>query len=234
MLTRTPWFFNRAWRYALLGTCLAATHVATSMAATTGAVNPATTASTANPAPAPAACCRSTDDFPWQDLPAPGQSLEVVIDSRSPTYEFHAGESRFVAFRLPMATGPYRIELRTLPTPAKDVPGGWRVFYPEAVMLDGDHLVSRTAPAENLVLEPVGGELAPGGAYALFLPVDPAADGEKFLVIHTGQEPAAPESTPQFLQARGAAMRAAGNWHAGASDTGHLRLSVVASTGPSR
>ncbi len=234
MLTRTLWFFNRTWRYALLGTCLAATHVATSMAATTGAVNTATAASTGNPAPAPAACCRSTDDFPWQDLPAPGQSLEVVIDSHSPTYEFHAGESRFVAFRLPMATGPYRIELRTLPTPAKDVPGGWRVFYPEAVMLDGDHLVSRTAPAENLVLEPVGGELAPGGAYALFLPVDPAADGEKFLVIHTGQEPAAPESTPQFLQARGAAMRAAGNWHAGASDTGRLRISVVASTGPSR
>ena len=120
------------------------------------------------------------------------------------------------------------------PAAANDVPGGWRVFYPEAVMLDGDHLVSRTAPAENLMLEPVGGEVAPSGAYTLYLPVDPATDGEKFLVIHTTAETAAPAATPQFLQARGAAMRAAGNWHAGASDTGRLRISVVASTGPSR
>ena len=227
MLARTRWFFNRSWRDTLLGTCLAAVSLAASLptAATTGAVK-----ATA----APAACCRSTDDFPWQDLPALGQSLEVVIDSRSPTYQFHAGESRFVAFRLPMATSPYRIELRALPAAANDVPGGWRVFYPQAVMLDGDHLVSRTAPAENLVLEPVGGELAPSGAYTLFLPVDPAADGEKFLVIHTAAETAAPPATPQFLQARGAAMRAAGNWQAGASDTGRLRISVVASAGARR
>lgn len=228
MLARTRWFFNRSWRDTLLGTCLAAVSLAASLptAATTGAVK-----ATAAPAgaPAPGTCCRSTDDFPWQDLPALGQSLEVVIDSRSPTYQFHAGESRFVAFRLPMATSPYRIELRALPAAANDVPGGWRVFYPQAVMLDGDHLVSRTAPAENLVLEPVGGELAPSGAYTLFLPVDPAADGEKFLVIHTAAETAAPPATPQFLQARGAAMRAAGNWQAGASDTGRLRISVVAS-----
>lgn len=233
MLARTRWFFNRSWRDTLLGTCLAAISLAASLptAATTGAVK-ATAAPAGNPAPA--ACCRSTDDFPWQDLPALGQSLEVVIDSRSPTYQFHAGESRFVAFRLPMATSPYRIELRALPAAANDVPGGWRVFYPQAVMLDGDHLVSRTAPAENLVLEPVGGELAPSGAYTLFLPVDPAADGEKFLVIHTAAETAAPPATPQFLQARGAAMRAAGNWQAGASDTGRLRISVVASAGAPR
>jgi hypothetical protein len=236
MLARTPWFFNRSWRSALLGTCLFAAgltgHLPT--AAATGAVDKASSPPIRNPAPAPATCCRSTDDFPWQDLPALGQSLEVVIDSRSPTYQFHAGESRFVAFRLPMATGPYRIELRALPAAANHVTGGWSVFYPAAVMLDGDHLVSRTAPAENLMLEPVGGELAPSGAYTLFLPVDPAADGEKFLVIHNAAETPAPAATPQFLQARGAAMRAAGSWHAGASDTGRLRISVVASAGPSR
>jgi len=224
----------------LLGACLTAANLTASLvnpaAANASAVTAdnSVSASTRNRTPAPPTCCRSTDDFPWQDLPALGQSLEVVIDSTSPSYQFHAGESRFVAFRLPMATGPYRIELRTLPTPAAEVPGGWRVFYPEAVMLDGDHLVSRTAPAENLVLEPVGGELAPSGGYTLFLPVDPAADGEKFLVIHTAAETAAPEATAQFLQARGAAMRAAGNWHAGASDTGRLRISVVAGAGPPR
>ena len=236
MLARTPWFFNYSWRDALLGICLAAVSWTASLpaAAAGGAVDKAPAAPAGNPAPPPATCCRSTDDFPWLDLPAPGQSLEVLIDSRSPTYQFHAGESRFVAFRLPMATSPYRIELRALPAAANDVPGGWRVFYPEAVMLDGDHLVSRTAPAENLVLEPVGGEVAPSGAYTLYLPVDPATDGEKFLVIHTTAETAAPAATPQFLQARGAAMRAAGNWHAGASDTGRLRISVVTSAGPSR
>jgi hypothetical protein len=240
MLARTLWFFNRSWRSALLGAFLFAACLTGTLPtrAANGAVDNATSPPTRNPAPAaapaPAACCRSTDDFPWQDLPASGQSLEVVIDSRSPTYQFHAGESRFVAFRLPMATGPYRIELRALPTAASGVPGGWYVFYPEAVMLDGDHLVSRTAPAENLVLEPVGGELAPGGAYTLFLPVDPATDGEKFLVIYTAPNNAAPEAKPQFLQARGAAMRAAGNWHAGASDIGRLRISVVASAGASR
>lgn len=224
----------------LLGACLATANLTTSLAspaaanASAGTADNSVSASTRNRTPAPPACCRSTDDFPWQDLPALGQSLEVVIDSTSPSYQFHTGESRFVAFRLPMATGPYRIELRTLPSPATDVPGGWRVFYPEAIMLDGDHLVSRTAPAENLVVEPVGGELAPGGAYTLFLPIDPAADGEKFLVIHTAPETAAPEATAQFLQARGAAMRAAGNWHAGATDTGRLRISVVASAGSTR
>jgi len=220
----------------LLAACAAAACLTANLptAAATSTGNNTAAPSTRNPASAPAACCRSTDDFPWQDLPALGQSLEVVIDSTSPSYQFHTGQSRFVAFRLPMATGPYRIELRALPSPATDAPGGWRVFYPEAIMLDGDHLVSRTAPAENLVVEPVGGELARGGAYTLFLPVDPATDGEKFLVIHTAPETAAPEATPQFLQARDAAMRAAGNWHAGASDTGRLRISVVASAGPPR
>lgn len=174
------------------------------------------------------ACCRSTDDFPWQDLPTPGKSADLVIDAASPSYLFHAGESPFLAFRLPAATAPYRIELRALPTPAADVPGGWRVFYPEAVLLTADHLVSRTAPAENLVLEPVGSELAPTGAYALFLPIDPATDNEKFLVVYTVGAKASPEATPQMLQARGAAVRAAGTWQAGASDTGRLRLTVVA------
>lgn len=222
---------------ALCGACLAAgavqaappTAPPATAAATTAAPPAPVAATTAAPsAPGPLACCRSTDDFPWQDLPAPGHTLEVGIDTTSPTYLFHAGSSRFAAFRLPVATGPYRIELRALPTPAAGAPGGWSVFYPEAVLLTADHLVSRTAPAENLVLEPVGSELAPQGAYTLFLPVDPAADTEKFLVIHTVPASAAPQATPQMLQARGAAVRAAGNWQAGASDTGRLLISVVA------
>lgn len=215
------------WRSALLGACLAAAVPASPAAPAAPAAPQATPTLPAAPT-TPATCCRTTDDFPWRDLPAPGERLEVVIDAAAPSYRFHSGDSHFVAFRLPMATAPYRIELRALPTPAAEVPGGWRVFYPQAVLLDADHLVSRTAPAENLVLEPVGGELAPQGAYTLFLPVDPATDGEKFLVVHTVPATADPEATPQFLQARGAAMRAAHNWHAGASDTGRLLVSVVA------
>jgi hypothetical protein len=212
-----------------------ATVLATLLAAGTAqaeAPPPATAQAAATPSAPPTAgtraCCRSTDDFPWQDLPAPGKSADLVIDTASPSYLFHAGESPFLAFRLPAATTPYRIELRALPTPAADVPGGWRVFYPEAVLLTADHLVSRTAPAENLVLEPVGSELAPTGAYALFLPIDPATDSEKFLVVYTVAAKATVEATPQMLQARGAAVRAATTWQAGASDTGRLRLSVVA------
>lgn len=216
-------------RAALLSTCLAAsgTQAAGTVPPGTAAEPVPAAAAVATATAAPAACCRTTDDFPWRDLPALGGRLEVVIDEAAPSYRFHSGDSHFVAFRLPMATAPYRIELRALPAPATDVPGGWRVFYPEAVLLDADHLVSRTAPAENLVLEPVGGELAPQGAYTLFLPMDPATDGEKFLVVHTVPAAAAPEATPQFLQARGAAMRAANGWHAGASDTGRLLVSVV-------
>ncbi len=253
MLARFQPLSPALWRMALCSACLA---TATVQAGTPAEPPPAppVTAPVSTPAAAPAAtpsatdvpgsgakpsatsapvtCCRSTDDFPWQDLPAPGQSLEVEITVASPTYRFHAGDSRFVAFRLPVATAPYRIELRALPTPATDVPGGWRVFYLEAVTLSADHLVSRTAPAENLVLEPVGGELAPQGAYTLFLPVDPAADAEKFLVIHTVPPNEAPEATPQVLQARGAAVRAVSTWQAGASATGRVRISVVTADAP--
>jgi len=249
MLARFQPLSPALWRMALCSACLATAAVqagspaepppaapvtapVTSPAAAPAATPSATDApgSGAKPsaASAPVTCCRSTDDFPWLDLPAAGQTLEVEISATSPTYRFHAGDSHFVAFRLPMATAPYRIELRAPPPPAADVPGGWRVFYPEAVMLTADHLVSCTAPADNLVLEPVGGELAPQGAYTLFLPVDPAADAEKFLVIHTVPANEAPEATPQVLQARGAAVRAVGTWQAGASETGRLRISVAA------
>ena len=226
MLARNPSVPRRALRVLLCSACLLTT-VAAHADAQAGAQIATPPAPATAPPSTPATCCRSTDDFPWQDLPAAGQSAEVTLTDTSPTYRFHAGDSHFLAFRLPVATAPYRIELRALPTPAPMQPGGWSVFYPEAVLLDADHLVSRTAPVENLVLEPVGSELAPQGAYTLFLPVDPAADGEKFLVIHTVPAAAAPEASPQGLQARGAAMRAAAGWHAGASDTGRLRVSVV-------
>ena len=226
MLARNPTFPRRAWPALLCSACLGTAFAVHADARAEAPVAvPSPPAAAASP---PAPCCRSTDDFPWQDLPAVGKSVEVSLTATSPSYRFHAGESHFVAFRLPMATAPYRIELRALPTAAPDVTGGWSVFYPEAVLLDADHLVSRTAPVENLVLEPVGSELAPQGAYTLFLPVDPATDAEKFLVIHTVPAEAAPEASPQGLQARGAAMRAVTGWHAGASDIGRLRVSVVA------
>lgn len=191
------------------------------------AASPVAPPHTANPAPAPVTCCHSTDDFPWRDLPEPGKSADVIIDANSPRYRFHAGDSRFVAFRLPMATAPYRLEIRALPTPDAAQPGGWRVFYPQAVLLDADHLVSRTANAENARLEPVGGELAPDGAYLLQLPVDPVADAERYLVIHTVAPPPAPTASKAWLQSRGAAMRAALAWQAGAVDTGRLRITVL-------
>ena len=181
-----------------------------------------------SPSAAPVACCRSTDEFPWRNLPAFGQSVEVGIDAQSPHYRFHTGESAFAAFRLPMATAPYRIQIRALSIPEASAPGGWRVFYPQAVLLDADHLVSRTASAENARLEPVGGELAPDGAYLLELPIDPVTDAERYLVIHTVAPQPAPTPSKAWLQSRGAVMRAASGWQAGAADTGRLRITVLA------
>jgi hypothetical protein len=94
------------------------------------------------------------------------------------------------------------------------------VFYPQAVLLDAFHLVTRTADAENALPEPVGGELAPDGAYTLFLPIDPATDEDRYLVIHTVPPAPAPTSSEAWLRSRSPVMRAAFGWRAGASDTG--------------
>lgn len=189
----------------------------------------------APPPPAPA-CCRSTDDFPWRDLPALGQGVDVTIDATSPVFKFHAGPSRFVAFRLPAGDARYRIEVRGLPTPDPKAPGGWRVFYPQAVLLDEGHLVSREAALDNAVLEPIGTELSPEGAYVLYLPVDPAQARERFLVIYTVMpEPGTDVPAPaEALRNRAAALRAASTWAAGQSDSGRLRIDVVTlpPTGP--
>ena len=176
-------------------------------------------------------CCRSTDDFPWRDLPAVGKTLDVEVDATAPRYRFHPGESAFAAFRLPMASAPYRIEIRALATPDPAVPGNWRVFYPQAALLDADHLVSRTTGAENARPQPVGSELAPEGAYVLYVPVDPAADAERYLVIHTVPPAEAPTPSPGWLRSRNPAMRAALGWQAGPSETGKLRITVLPTNG---
>ncbi len=177
--------------------------------------------------PGDVACCRSTDDFPWLPLPAPGTSQTVRLGNEHPRYRFHSGESRFAAFRLPDQGGPYRIEIRALPDRDATQPGGWRVFYPQAVLLDAFHLVTRTADADNALPEPVGGELAPDGAYTLFLPMDPATDEDRYLVIHTVPPAPAPTSSEAWLRSRSPVMRTAFGWRAGASDTGRLSITVT-------
>jgi Maltose operon periplasmic protein precursor (MalM) len=191
---------------------------------------PAAAADTPPPPAAPApACCRSTDDFPWRELPAIGQGVDVTIDASSPVFKFHAGPSRFVAFRLPAGDARYRIEVRGLPAPDLQQPGGWRVFYPQAVLLDEGHLVSREAALDNAVLEPIGTELSPEGAYVLYLPVDPAQARERFLVIYTVMPEAGTDvpAPAEALRNRAAALRAASTWAAGQSDGGRLRIDVV-------
>ena len=178
--------------------------------------------------PGAAACCRSTDDFPWISLPAPGQSVTLRIGEQDPRYRFHGGESHFVALRLPTQGSAYRIEVRGLPERDPSQPGGWRVFYPQAVLLDAFHIVTRTAGAENALPEPVGGELAPDGAYVLFLPLDPATDEDRFLVVHTVPPEPAPTASESWLRSRNPAMRAAFGWRAGASDTGRISITVTA------
>ncbi len=193
-------------------------------AATTGPVALATTGPVTQ---APARCCQTTDDFPWQDLPPPGGHLEVTLDTAAPVFRFHTGESRFAAFRLPLSATPYRVEVRALASPAPEAPGGWRVFYPQAVLLDGDQLLTRQAAPENALLEMTGSELSPQGAYVLYLPIDSSADGERYLVLHTVPAADAPAAAAPFLQSRAAVTRAVREWQAGATDSGRLRIDVV-------
>lgn len=172
-------------------------------------------------------CCRSTDYFPWVSLPAPGKSVTVRLGEQDPRYRFHTGESHFLALRLPDRGAAYRIEVRALPERDPSQPGGWRVFYPQAVLLDAFHIVTRTAGAENALPEPVGGELAPDGAYVLFLPMDPATDDDRYLVVHTVPPEPAPTASESWLRSRSPAMRAAFGWRAGASDTGRISVTVT-------
>lgn len=222
-----------AGRHASLRRMTARPPLAAALAAVLASLLLPAVAFAADPPPPPAApapaCCRSTDDFPWRELPAIGQGVEVTIDAASPVFKFHAGPSRFVAFRLPAGDARYRIEVRGLPTPDAQQPGGWRVFYPQAVLLDEGQLVSREAALDNAALEPIGSELSPDGAYVLYLPVDPAQARERFLVVYTvmPESPAAVPSPAEALRNRAAALRAAATWPAGQADTGRLRIDVV-------
>jgi hypothetical protein len=161
--------------------------------------------------------------FPFEALPANG-AVDFAIDAKSPTFEFHSGVSAFRAFRLPEATGPYYVELRSFVEGPPD-PMRARVFYPVVALLSDDFLVSRTSELELLRFDLPVLEAATRPAYRLTLGIDPAHGHERYLVVFTAARlfegrVLPPISTPESVAD---AARAA---FLGASPHGQLRITV--------
>ena len=127
-------------------------------------------------------CCEDPVAFDYADLPATG-TLDVVIGTLSPSFEFQSGRSHFAAFRLPDAAQPYRVRVRSLfDDPAADRAS---VFYPVIAMMDETFIVTRVSSLENLRLEQA--LATPGGepGLAVTVPFDPAQAPERYLVVFT-------------------------------------------------
>jgi len=174
-------------------------------------------------------CCEDPAGFDYASLPEAG-TLEVVIGSVSPVFEFQSGRSHFAAFRIPEAERPYRVRVRSLfDNPTTD---GASVFYPVLAMMDDTFIVTRMSNLDSLRLEQA--LTVPGGEAGLVVtaPFDPGVAKEKYLVVFTpavmlGAPP--PErrdgdvltvATRQWLEQRGDAL-------VEASPYGRLSISVA-------
>lgn len=174
-------------------------------------------------------CCEDPAGFDYVRLPEAG-TLDVVIGSASPAFEFQSGRSYFAAFRLPEAERPYRVRVRSLfDNPTTD---GASVFYPVLAMMDDTFIVTRMSNLDSLRLEQA--LTVPGGeaGLAVTAPFDPGIAGEKYLIVFTpavmlGAPP--PErrdgdvltvATRQWLEQRG-------NARVDASPYGRLSISVA-------
>ena len=128
-------------------------------------------------------CCTDPARFKYEPLPSDG-SVDLVIDAKSPTFEFQSGMSAFRAYALPSATRPYVVEVRSFLSRGPD-PRSARVFYPVVAVLTDDFLVSRTTDLESLRFDLPLFEETTAPAYRLVLAVDPGNSHEKYLVVYT-------------------------------------------------
>jgi hypothetical protein len=166
--------------------------------------------------------------FLYQPLPVQG-SVEASIDPTSPRFEFKTGMSGYRAFRLPDADKPYLIEIRSLLQGGTD-PARARVLYPVAALLTDDFLVSRQTELEMLRFDLPVFEDTQAPAYRLTVGVDPAQAHERYLVVYTPAELAAPRQMPPADTAEAAAQAARGAW-LGAAANGRLRITVLPTVG---
>lgn len=82
-------------------------------------------------------CCASLADLPFEPLFIPIWRTVLVFDEHTPWFDFPTGKSPFRAFELPKVNEPTRIKMMGI-GPVDWSGSGWRFFYPQALLLDGD------------------------------------------------------------------------------------------------
>lgn len=197
---RVPW--RLAWRLGVLAVALA-----TPLA----------------PAAAATRCCADPARFHYDPLPPQG-SVDFVINSASPTFEFQSGPSAFHAYVLPQANRPYYIEVRSFLSGGAD-PARARVFYPVVAVLTEDFLVSRSTDLESLRFDLPLLEETTDPAYRLVLPIDPSNPHERYIVVFTPAHLSEGRTLPLVTGPESAA-EAAKIAYLGAAPYGRLRITL--------
>lgn len=174
-------------------------------------------------------CCKDPAEFTYVALPDRGQ-IEFDIGHQSPLFEFQTGFSAFSAFRLPVMSEPYLIEIRSYLRGGPD-PEQAQVLYPVAAFLSEDYLVMRSIGLEAVVPELPLQERAGRPAYRLAVPVDPVRGRERYLVLFTPYELVAPGREPELPSTLELAEAAAREAFLGASAEGHLSITIITAHG---
>lgn len=175
------------------------------------------------------ACCDDPSGFSYLPLPERGFA-DAVVSRASPAFEFHSGLSPFAAFELPQTSTPYRMRVKSLFDPGHKGESG--VFYPVIALLDDTFIVLRMSGLDNLRLEPA--LATPGGetGLALTVPVDPAMENARYLIVFT---PAAVLGAPPENRREGDLLTPAalawlerrGDTAVPASPYGRLRITIA-------
>ncbi len=174
------------------------------------------------------ACCDDPSGFSYLPLPNHGFA-DAVVNVASPAFEFHSGLSPFAAFELPKVSAPYRMRVKSFFSPAHGDEAG--VFYPVVALLDDTFIVLRMSGLENLRLEPALATAGGETGLAVTMPVDPATDSARYLIVFTpaAMLGAAPERregdllTPASL----AWLERRGDAAVPASPYGRLRITIA-------
>jgi len=174
-------------------------------------------------------CCDDPSGLTFQRLPERGYA-EAIVDRASPAFEFQSGLSPLVAFELPKVTAPYRLRIQSLFDAGRNDVAS--VFYPVVALLDDTYIVVRMTSLENLRLEPalatVGGE----AGVAVTLPIDPASEDGRYLVVFTpaallGAAPDERREGDVLTPATLAWLERHGDMAVPASPYGRLRITVA-------
>jgi len=174
------------------------------------------------------ACCDDPSSFSYLPLPERGFA-DAVVNVSSPAFEFHSGLSPFAAFELPKVSTPYRMRVKSFFSPAHD--DGASIFYPIVALLDDTFIVLRMSGLENLRLEPALATAGGETGLAVTMPVDPATDSARYLIVFTpaamlGAAPGRREGDP-LTPASLAWLERHGDAAVPASPYGRLRITIA-------